>query len=123
FLKETPRTAVNPVNKVRQQMIEQIDLWAAQSLEGSRGSGLIYIGIRNERGQAYVWPEKCLSPGTAQLGFQRIWSIAKKLKINYAYVMVGFEFRNGRSSYIYNVIVVCTKFKYAILEVYAEEDV
>nr|GEW40078.1 hypothetical protein [Tanacetum cinerariifolium] len=46
-----------------------------------------------------------------------------KLKINYAFVMVGFELRNGRSFSIYNAIVVCTEFKDAILEVYAEEDV
>ncbi|GJX47539.1 hypothetical protein Tco_0272729 [Tanacetum coccineum] len=33
FWKETPRTAVIPVNQVRQQMIEQIELWLAQSLK------------------------------------------------------------------------------------------
>ncbi|PWA51846.1 DNA repair protein Rad4 family [Artemisia annua] len=78
---------------------------------------------KNERGQVDVWSEKCLPPGTVHLGFQRIWSVAKKLKIDYAPAMVGFEFRNGRSFPIYNGIVVCTEFKDAILEVYAEEEI
>ncbi|KAK8510640.1 hypothetical protein V6N12_055567 [Hibiscus sabdariffa] len=36
--------------------------------------------------------------------------------------MVGFEFRNGHATPIFDGIVVCTKFKDAILEAYAEEE-
>ncbi|XP_071706212.1 DNA repair protein RAD4 [Rutidosis leptorrhynchoides] len=77
---------------------------------------------KNERGQVDVWSEKCLPPGTVHLGFPRIFAIAKKLEIDYAPAMVGFEFRNGRSFPLYNGIVVCTEFKDIILEAYAEEE-
>ncbi|XP_076925936.1 DNA repair protein RAD4-like [Bidens hawaiensis] len=77
---------------------------------------------KNDRGQVDVWSEKCLPPGTVHLGFPRIWSIAKKLEIDYAPAMVGFEFRNGRSLPVFNGIVVCSEFKNTILEAYAEEE-
>ncbi|KAI7745294.1 hypothetical protein M8C21_017215, partial [Ambrosia artemisiifolia] len=73
---------------------------------------------KNDRGQVDVWSEKCLPPGTVHLGFPRIFTIAKKLEIDYAPAMVGFEFRNGRSFPVYNGIVVCSEFKNA----YAEEE-
>ncbi|KAJ0703791.1 putative DNA repair protein Rad4 [Helianthus annuus] len=78
---------------------------------------------KNDRGQVDVWSEKCLPPGTVHLGFPRIFAIAKKLEIDYAPAMVGFEFRNGRSFPVYNGIVVCSEFKNIILEAYAEEEV
>nr|XP_043635200.1 DNA repair protein RAD4 [Erigeron canadensis] len=77
---------------------------------------------KNERGQVDVWSEKCLPPGTVHLGFPRIFAIAKKLGIDYAPAMVGFEFRSGRSFPLYNGIVVCTEFRDTILEAYAEEE-
>ncbi|KAI3798656.1 hypothetical protein L1987_33934 [Smallanthus sonchifolius] len=77
---------------------------------------------KNDRGQVDVWSEKCLPPGTVHLGFPRIFAIAKRLEIDYAPAMVGFEFRNGRSFPVYNGIVVCSEFKNIILEAYAEEE-
>ncbi|KVI08621.1 DNA repair protein Rad4 [Cynara cardunculus var. scolymus] len=77
---------------------------------------------KNERGQVDLWSEKCLPPGTVHLGFPRIFAVAKKLEIDYAPAMVGFEFRNGRSVPLYDGIVVCTEFKDTILEAYAEEE-
>ncbi|KAL8246727.1 hypothetical protein R6Q59_007943 [Mikania micrantha] len=77
---------------------------------------------KNERGQVDLWSEKCLPPGTVHLGFPRIFAIAKKLEIDYAPAMVGFDFRNGRSIPVYNGIVVCSEFKNTILEAYAEEE-
>lgn len=64
-----------------------------------------------------MWSEKCLPPGTVHLRFPRIFAIAKRLEIDYAPAMVGFEFRNGRSIPVYDGIVVCSEFKNAILEV------
>lgn len=64
-----------------------------------------------------VWSEKCLPPGTVHLGFPRIFNIAKKLNVDYAPAMVGFEFKNGRSYPLYNGIVVCSEFKDMILDV------
>lgn len=77
---------------------------------------------RNERGQVDVWSEKCLPPGTVHLRFPGLVPIAKRLEIDFAPAMVGFEFRNGRSLPVYEGIVVCTEFKDAILEVYAKEE-
>ncbi|WOG84454.1 hypothetical protein DCAR_0103637 [Daucus carota subsp. sativus] len=76
---------------------------------------------RNERGQVDVWSEKCLPPGTVHLRFPGLVPIAKRLEIDFAPAMVGFEFRNGRSVPVYEGIVVCTEFKDSILEVYAKE--
>ncbi|KAL8109248.1 hypothetical protein AgCh_025375 [Apium graveolens] len=77
---------------------------------------------RNERGQVDVWSEKCLPPGTVHLRFPGLVPIAKRLEIDFAPAMVGFEFRNGRSVPVYEGIVVCTEFKDAILEVYVKEE-
>ncbi|XP_059623197.1 DNA repair protein RAD4 [Cornus florida] len=77
---------------------------------------------KNERGQVDVWSEKSLPPGTVHLRFPRVFAVAKRLEIDYAPAMVGFEFRNGRSVPVYDGIVVCAEFKDSILEAYAEEE-
>ncbi|XP_059307344.1 DNA repair protein RAD4 [Lycium ferocissimum] len=77
---------------------------------------------KNERGQVDVWSEKCLPPGTVHLRFPRLVPVVKRLEIDFAPAMVGFEFRNGRSLPVYEGLVVCTEFKDAILEAYAEEE-
>ncbi|KAK4366920.1 hypothetical protein RND71_014800 [Anisodus tanguticus] len=78
---------------------------------------------KNERGQVDVWSEKCLPPGTVHLRLPRLVPVVKRLQIDFAPAMVGFEFRNGRSLPVYEGLVVCTKFKDAILEAYTEEEV
>ncbi|KAB2020708.1 hypothetical protein ES319_D07G087000v1 [Gossypium barbadense] len=78
--------------------------------------------VKNERGQVDVWSEKCLPPGTVHIRLPRVFVVAKRLEIDYAPAMVGFEFRNGRAVPVYDGIVVCTEFKDAILEAYAEEE-
>ncbi|XP_044468590.1 DNA repair protein RAD4 isoform X2 [Mangifera indica] len=77
---------------------------------------------KNQRGQVDVWSEKCLPPGTVHLRLPRIFSVAKRLEIDYAPAMVGFEFRNGRSTPVFDGIVVCCEFEDIILEAYAEEE-
>lgn len=77
---------------------------------------------KNEWGQVDVWSEKCLPPGTVHLRVPRVVPIAKKLEIDFAPAMVGFEFRNGRSIPVFDGIVVCAEFKDTILEVYADEE-
>ncbi|XP_015880255.3 DNA repair protein RAD4 isoform X2 [Ziziphus jujuba] len=76
---------------------------------------------KNERGQVEVWSEKCLPPGTVHLKLPRVFYVAKRLEIDYAPAMVGFEFKNGQSHPVFDGIVVCSEFKDAILEAYAEE--
>eukprot|EP00268_Persea_americana_P044800 TRINITY_DN4533_c0_g1_i2.p1 TRINITY_DN4533_c0_g1~~TRINITY_DN4533_c0_g1_i2.p1 ORF type:complete len:708 (-),score=186.07 TRINITY_DN4533_c0_g1_i2:263-2386(-) len=77
---------------------------------------------KNERGQVDVWSEKCLPPGTTHLRLPRMVPVVKRLEIDFAPAMVGFEFRNGRSVPVFEGIVVCTEFKDAIMEAYAEEE-
>ncbi|CAI9753228.1 unnamed protein product [Fraxinus pennsylvanica] len=77
---------------------------------------------KNERGRVDVWSEKCLPPGTVHLRLPRVGLVAKRLDIDYAPAMVGFEFRNGRSFPVVEGIVVCAEYKDAILEAYAEEE-
>ncbi|XP_028055256.1 DNA repair protein RAD4 [Camellia sinensis] len=77
---------------------------------------------KNERGQVDVWSEKCLPPGTVHLRLPRVAPVAKRLDIDFAPAMVGFEFRNGRSLPVFEGIVVCAEFKDAVLEAYAEEE-
>ncbi|CAK9175615.1 unnamed protein product [Ilex paraguariensis] len=77
---------------------------------------------KNERGQVDVWSEKCLPPGTVHLRLPRVAPVAKRLEIDFAPAMVGFEFRNGRSIPVFDGIVVCAEFEDAILEAYAEEE-
>ncbi|MQL95143.1 hypothetical protein Taro_027810 [Colocasia esculenta] len=77
---------------------------------------------KNERGQVEVWSEKCLPPGTTHLRLPRLAPVAKRLEVDFAPAMIGFEFRNGRSYPIFEGIVVCSEFKDAILEAYAEEE-
>lgn len=52
------------------------------------------------------------------LTFPRAFSVAKRLEIDYAPAMVGFEFRNGRSHPVFDGIVVCAEFKDVLLEVF-----
>ncbi|GMH05162.1 hypothetical protein Nepgr_007002 [Nepenthes gracilis] len=77
---------------------------------------------KNERGQVDVWSEKCLPPGTVHLKLPRLVPVAKRLDIDFAPAMVGFDFQNGRSIPVYEGIVVCSEFKDAILEAYGEEE-
>ncbi|GAB2211080.1 hypothetical protein Drorol1_Dr00016371 [Drosera rotundifolia] len=77
---------------------------------------------KNEHGQVDVWSEKCLPPGTVHLRLPRLVRVAKRLGIDFAPAMVGFEFRNGRSFPVYEGLVICSEFKEAILEAYAEEE-
>lgn len=64
-----------------------------------------------------MWSEKCLPPGTVHLKLPRVFSVAKRLEIDYAPAMVGFEYKNGQSYPIFDGIVVCAEFKDIIQEV------
>ncbi|XP_009334424.2 DNA repair protein RAD4 [Pyrus x bretschneideri] len=77
---------------------------------------------KNDYGNVEVWSEKCLPPGTVHLRLPRLFYVAKRLEIDYAPAMVGFEYKNGQSFPVFDGIVVCSEFKDAILEAYAEEE-
>ncbi|KAK8621401.1 hypothetical protein V6N13_067834 [Hibiscus sabdariffa] len=102
---------------------EGIELYGKWQLEPLRLPHAVDgIVPKNERGQVDVWSEKCLPPGTVHLRLPRVFAVAKRLEIDYAPAMVGFEFRNGHATPVFDGIVVCTEFKDAILEAYAEEE-
>lgn len=50
------------------------------------------LSVQNERGQVDVWSEKCLPPGTVHLRLPRLVPVAKRLEIDFAPAMVGFDF-------------------------------
>lgn len=75
------------------------------------------VFTQNDRGQVEVWSEKCLPPGTVHLRLPRSAPVAKRLEIDFAPAMVGFDFRNGHCVPVFDGIVVCSEFKDAILEV------
>lgn len=77
---------------------------------------------KNERGQVDVWSEKCLPPGTVHLRLPRLVQVARRLGIDFAPAMVGFDYRSGRCLPVFEGIVVCAEFKNTILEAYAEEE-
>ncbi|CAN1122911.1 DNA repair protein RAD4 [Linum perenne] len=100
--------------------IELYGKWQLEPLQLSPAvNGIV---PRNERGQVDVWSEKCLPPGTVHIRLPRVFNVAKRLGIDYAPAMVGFEFKNGRSVPVFNGIVVCTEFKDVILEAFDEEE-
>lgn len=77
---------------------------------------------KNERGNVEVWSEKCVPPGTVHIRLPRILPIAKKLDIDFAPAMVGFEIRNRRSVPIFEGIVICQEYESVLLEAYADEE-
>lgn len=135
---EQPAKVVQRSQKVSKVQVSETDVYPEGDCEVSQGTVALYgrwqteplclphavngIVPKNERGQVDVWCEKCLPPGTVHLRLQRVVPVAKRLGIDFAPAMVGFEFRNGRSVPVYEGIVVCDEFKGAILEAYAEEE-
>ncbi|URE22716.1 protein complementing XP-C cells [Musa troglodytarum] len=100
--------------------VELFGKWQLESLKLPHAvNGIV---PKNERGQVEAWSEKCLPPGTTHLRLPRLVPVAKRLEIDFAPAMVGFDFRNGRCIPAFDGIVVCSEFKDAILEAYAEEE-
>lgn len=66
-----------------------------------------FVWLQNERGQVDVWDESFLPAGTVHLRYPRIVQIARRLKVDYAPAMVGFEVRGGRSAPKFDGIVIC----------------
>lgn len=103
-----------------QPTMELYGKWQLEPLQLPRAvNGIV---PKNERGQVDVWSEKCLPPGTVHLRLPRLFQVAKRLGIDYAPAMVGFDYRSGRCVPVFDGIVVCDEFKNAILEAYDEEE-
>lgn len=133
---ETPAKVVKPLRNLAKEYASSPTLLEEDCLEG-RSTTLFGkwqteplqlppavggIVPKNERGHVDVWSEKCLPPGTMHLRMQRLVPVAKRLGIDFAPAMVGFEIHNGRSVPIFEGIVICKEFRDAILQAYAEEE-
>jgi hypothetical protein len=66
---------------------------------------------KNERGQVDLWHERMLPVGTVHLRITGIGKVAKKLNIDYAPAMTGFEIRGKRSVPVIDGVVVCEEFE------------
>lgn len=75
---------------------------------------------RGPYGNVELWTPQHLPPGTVHLPFPRIGSAAKKLKVDYAPAVVGFERSKGRTTPSTLGIVVCKEFMDAVLSTYKE---
>lgn len=103
-----------------QTTMELYGKWQLEPLQLPRAvNGIV---PKNERGQVDVWSEKCLPPGTVHLRKPRIFQVAKRLGIDYAPAMIGFDYRSSRCVPVFDGIVVCDEFKNVILEAYEEEE-
>lgn len=77
---------------------------------------------KNERGHVDLWNESHLPEGTVHLPYPRIAAVARKMNIDYADAMTGFEIKQRRSVPVFNGIVVCKEFAKEVLERYWDRE-
>jgi len=77
---------------------------------------------KNSRGHVDLWDSSHLPGGCTHLPYPRIASMARKLGIDYADAMVGFEVKHGRSLPKFNGIVVVTETADQVLTAYLERE-
>ena len=77
---------------------------------------------RNARGQVDLWTATHLPVGCVHLPYPRIAAIARKLGVDYAEAMVGFEVRGGRSIPKFDGIVVIERNAGWVLDAYREKE-
>ena len=93
----------------------QTDPWAPPAAK----DGLV---PRNARGQVDLWTPAHLPLGCVHLPYPRIAAIARKLGVDYAEAMVGFEVRGGRSIPRFDGIVVIERNAEWVLDAYRERE-
>ena len=77
---------------------------------------------RNARGQVDLWTAAHLPVGCVHLPYPRIAAIARKLGVDYAEAMVGFEVRGGRSIPKFEGIVVVEGNAEWVVDAYRERE-
>lgn len=75
---------------------------------------------KNERGQVDLWHERMLPTGTVHLNLKGVGLVAKKLKIDYAPAMTGFEVRQRRSVPKIEGIVICAEYEDILRDAYIQ---
>ncbi len=68
-----------------------------------------------------VTPVACVQ-GTVHLQMPRLGPICKKLSVDYAPAMTGFDIRGGRSVPVIEGVVVCKEDEATVLEAYIEDE-
>jgi xeroderma pigmentosum group C-complementing protein len=75
---------------------------------------------KNERGHVDVWGAAHIPPGCVHLPYPRLKAVCKKLVIDYADAMVGFDVKGGRSVPRFEGVVVCEEFESQVMKLYHE---
>lgn len=78
---------------------------------------------KNDRGNVHCPPLASELPkGTVHLQMPRLGPICKKLGIDYAPAMTGFDIRGGRSVPVIEGVVICKEEEATVLEAYLEDE-
>ncbi|KAL0052801.1 hypothetical protein WJX82_007986 [Trebouxia sp. C0006] len=78
---------------------------------------------KNDRGNVHCPPLASELPkGTVHLQMPRLGPICKKLSVDYAPAMTGFDIRGGRSVPVIEGVVVCKEDEATVLEAYIEDE-
>jgi len=73
-------------------------------------------------GVQLLMTQALLLQGTVHLQMPRLGPICKKLAVDYAPAMIGFDIRGGRSVPVIEGVVVCKEDETTVLEAYIEEE-
>ncbi|KAK9858829.1 hypothetical protein WJX84_000716 [Apatococcus fuscideae] len=94
----------------------QTRVWAAPIASG----GLV---PKNERGNVHAPPfASALPVGTVHLQMPRLGPVCRRLGVDYAAAMTGFEIRGGRSVPVIDGVVICKENEASVLEAYIEDE-
>jgi xeroderma pigmentosum group C-complementing protein len=69
---------------------------------------------KNDRGNVELWSDAHLPEGTVQIQLQGASTICRKLGIDYAPALVGFEIRGGRSVPVLDGIIICKEYEQSV---------
>lgn len=56
------------------------------------------------------------------LRYPRLAAVCRKIQIDFAHAMTGFDIRGGRSIPAIEGVVVCEEFEVAVMDAYREEE-
>lgn len=72
---------------------------------------------RNEFNNVDLYQPWMLPHGTVHLTQPGLWQVARRLEVDFADAVIGFEFKKGRTFPIKEGIIVCVEFQSALLAV------
>lgn len=99
--------------------VELFGIWQTKPYEPPTAENGIVP--RNEYGNVELFKECMLPKKTVYLQFAGLNKVCKKLGIDCAPAIVGFEFHNGWSHPVYDGFVVCEEFQETVTDAWLEE--